>query len=718
MLATAHRAISLVPPLGHAPTVSPRMHLRTRPHPLALAGAVLSLLAPSLRGQTGEPSSRDVSDGWSVMAVTDSLPRWETSIADARWPVASLTDSWRHQGLAGHTGTVWYRKHVELPAGLTTPAARPAVLVGALSHGAYRVYVDGVLVGSHGGEDDLVPFPRSQVFELPRGVIADGQVLLTLEVLRRNWAAGIAGNDGPAFQGAVIGSAEPLQQALADSQRQDREHDLPGLLFAMVAVTVGVLHLVLYCTRRSQTEYLWFGAAAVAFAVNALAFSPWSAEVFHGFGTPYRLTSATGHLATALLLLFLLRIFPRPRRRLIDAYVLSHVALALFVLASPLSWSVATAQARFLWLFPGLALAILLLVTELRDGNPDATALGIGTLAVVAAEGAEFLRLSGAPLPAFLPYAGFTLAILSVTALLAGRYARHMEALDTLRQTLEARVTERTAALAEATLKAQVANEAKSRFLTNMSHELRTPLNGVIGFANVLLKRARSTGGHLGPRELDFLERIRSNGMHLLALVDRVLDLSMVEAGVVTVEHHTTQLTQLVNQVLADMSPLSQRRRVTLTAAVPTSAEPVLTDPVRLRQILTALVDNGIRFTEGGTVTVSLSVDVQHRPVRIQVRDTGPGIPPDRLAEVMEAFALGDDSPSRLQPGMGLGLTISRALCDLLGYRLTLESEVGVGTVATVELQASTPPRGGRTLPPSSSRLAPEHQPTPGLPDD
>ncbi|GMV04462.1 MAG: hypothetical protein AMXMBFR53_07420 [Gemmatimonadota bacterium] len=661
----------------------------------------------------------DLADGWSRLVASDDADRSAPELDDALWPVTSLTASWGEQGLTGATATLWYRKRVRVPPGLAGPGSRPALFIGAFAYGSYQVFADGALVGAYGELGGPAPFPRNRVVELPRGVVADGEVVLALRVSPTAWADDVAGAERAVFPGAYLAAADRLETAASLLAHQEREGTLGQLVFAVIALAVGVFHLFLFWGRLSQREYLWFGAACLAFAVNTLSVSPWTAPAFLTFSAPYRLSSASGHAATALLLLFLFEIFGRRRRDLVNAYVLSHLALGLLVLVVPMAWAVSTASARFMWLFPGLALAVVVLALELRDGHPDARSLALGAGAIALAEGAEFLRLSGAPLPIFLPDAGFILAIFAVAAMLAGRYARQMAALDALRLTLESRVEERTAALAEAMERAHVANEAKSRFLTNMSHELRTPLNAVIGFANVLLKRAQATRGVLSTRELDFLERIRSNGMHLLALVDRVLDLSVIEAGSVHLESRPVDLALLVNRVLADMSPQAEERGIRLSSVVPAKALPVTTDPVRLRQVLTNLVDNAIKFTPKGTVTVTVTMGAGG-PRSIEVQDTGVGIPPDHLARVMDAFSPADDSAARSHHGMGLGLAITRALCALLGFRLTLESEEGVGTKAVVDLQpeaaalagapggapsrASSPTPGAR-MPSPASRL-------------
>jgi two-component system NtrC family sensor kinase len=241
---------------------------------------------------------------------------------------------------------------------------------------------------------------------------------------------------------------------------------------------------------------------------------------------------------------------------------------------------------------------------------------------------------------------------------------------------------------------AEQANKAKSEFLANMSHELRTPLNSVIGFANVLLK---NKAGNLRADDITFLERIQVNGKHLLGLINQILDLSKIEAGRTELELTPVSLDVLVRETVAQLEGQYRDKEVKLVTELPGSVAVVETDQSKLKQIIINLVGNAFKFTERGTVTVRVvSEQETGRPLRIDVADTGVGIPKDRQEAVFEAFQQADASTTRVYGGTGLGLTISRALCQLMGYRLALESEVGKGTTFSVwliaEREAAPPP--------------------------
>jgi signal transduction histidine kinase len=230
-----------------------------------------------------------------------------------------------------------------------------------------------------------------------------------------------------------------------------------------------------------------------------------------------------------------------------------------------------------------------------------------------------------------------------------------------------------------------------------MSHELRTPLNSVIGFSNVLL---RNRAGNLRERDLLYLQRIRAGGQHLLSLINEVLDLSKIEAGRMRIERAPVSLGALVEDTIASFEGQVRERPIALDAEIPEHMTPIMTDPAKLLQVLTNLIGNAIKFTERGSVIVRVVADAaSRRPERIDVIDTGIGIPGDRQRAIFDAFEQADSSTARQFGGTGLGLAVSRSLCDLLGYTLDVRSEVGVGSVFSVFLtRTATMDRSDRPL--------------------
>ena len=258
---------------------------------------------------------------------------------------------------------------------------------------------------------------------------------------------------------------------------------------------------------------------------------------------------------------------------------------------------------------------------------------------------------------------------------------------------LEQTIAERTQDLANAVeaanairREAEVANQTKSAFLANMSHELRTPLNAIIGYSEILLDEGEELDAAAAAADL---RRIQSAGKHLLALINDVLDLSKVEAGKMDLHLESFEATALVEDVIATAQPLIESNGNRLVLELAPALGTLRSDLTKCRQVLLNLLSNAAKFTDRGTVTLAATATTapDGRPtIRFTVRDTGIGMTDAQMAKLFRPFTQADESTTRRYGGTGLGLTISRHFCRMLGGDCTVASTLGQGTVFTAEV--------------------------------
>src|SRR5262252_3348051 len=250
-------------------------------------------------------------------------------------------------------------------------------------------------------------------------------------------------------------------------------------------------------------------------------------------------------------------------------------------------------------------------------------------------------------------------------------------------------VQARTRELAKTVEDLEIASQHKNQFVANMSHELRTPLAAILGYAELIQEGFYEPQG---PKSLDALTRICSNGKHLLGLINTVLDIAKIDSRQFTLNMTEYAIESVVETVRAATESLAQNKRLTLTTSVDKSLPFGLGDEQRLTQVVLNLVGNAIKFTDTGEVRITAKAVNGH--FNVTVTDTGPGIPPEHQNRIFDQFHQVDSSNTKAKGGTGLGLAIAKQIVEMHGGRIWVESGLGKGSTFQMEIPTSAASRG------------------------
>lgn len=536
-------------------------------------------------------------------------------------------------------------------------------------YSAYRLWSNGRLIVESGlvGKDVSAEVP-SQSVRQPRLTIGDQPLELVLQISNHHY------REGGIVSPIKLGTAEQLAAA------QIRQWGVAMFCIGSLAV-MGIYHIALFCFRRKNSAPLYFGIYCLLWMGYFLTSNSngWVASLYFAkipVQFLIRVDLICFVLSVPVIYSFLRTLYPgefSPGLQQIT-WALAAIFAALGIAAPAMAFT-SVIPAYYIFSIVLILYSLVMLFMAMRRKREGASFILLGFLALGLAGTNDMLHDLQLISSVYMFRTGMFAFILFQACALSIRFS---QAFSTVEQ-LSGEREEHILALSRM-------DRLKDEFLANTSHELRTPLNGIIGLAESL---SAGAAGQLSEQARASLEMISGSGRRLNNLVNDILDLSRLKNRDIQLHRKNVDLHALAATVLTVSEPLVHGRRLTLINAVSRRVPLVDGDEDRLQQVLFNLVGNAIKFTDQGEVTISATAG--NSEIEISVRDTGIGIPPDKLESIFNAFEQVDSSAARNHGGVGLGLGISRQLIELHGGRLWAEALPGSGSLFRFTLPLTAP---------------------------